>query len=255
MRNRATENWKVFVQLKRMSMTRNESSTDLTELFEYDEFDSSLNSIDQNTTTASNSIDGIPLSVELSEAVSAQQNPNYVKAPEIFLRIDGEANTSTASTTTITTSTANKTENNPIECDRNEIAFAASNFVELQYENEFDDSDDDENDRVVHSERISQFESENEQILFEGNFAKIVFDFFCFVSINVTRTIGWLAELKNDESRFSFVRSNCLHWHSTQLAELWTGEDAKQETKRFSIVVDKAPFWELRPKRWTKSII
>lgn len=175
-----------------MSNLSNESSLDLTDLYEYDEFD--LYENPYNNSPEQQYEDGIPLSVELSESIrlnriSASQetclNSNinltdhqsnaFVKSSEIFLRIDNEAETATATTTTITTSSSKKTDfdcdrktNDSIESSGSDVSLvhiSHDDIVELHYENEFIDPNADECDV---DERHTAFENENEQLLFEG---------------------------------------------------------------------------------------
>lgn len=143
----------------------NEVSPDLLELFEYDEFDSydehTYQAIAAAKETAS---DGIPLSVELSESLhnsqSDEQNSGFVKAPEIFLRIESNIENKTKRSNSLESSDSNivipVANGDDIEC------------FELQYENEFDDQIDETD--IAHSscQPNSCVETEYEQLLFEG---------------------------------------------------------------------------------------
>lgn len=179
--------------MQNTSAMSNSESFDLTDLFEYDEFDSfdaprhtfhSLESVNDDDF-------GVPLSVELSQSIcqnianaSVQSEcttndhdlVDFVKAPEIFLRI-GDAETATGTTTTITTSSTKKTDGSDkktdsIESTGSDVSVAQTNhgdIVELQYENEFSDPNTDEYDvGNLGFERSTQFENDNEQLLFEG---------------------------------------------------------------------------------------
>lgn len=182
-----------------MSNPSFESSPSLTDLFEYDEYDSYENPYAE-IDTSDHHTEGIPLSVELSESLSRRQcndlphtilassastdidtdaNNQFVKAPEIFLRIDNEVPTAAACTTSTNVCTIIKTE-----CDRTADSFESSgsdvsvapaidcDIVELHYENEFFDASGDECDDVGPStsclRSATQFENDNEQLLFEG---------------------------------------------------------------------------------------
>lgn len=181
-----------------MSSPTIESSPSLTDLYEYDEYDSFENPYAE-IDTHENLDEGIPLSVELSESISRQCNDlphtdasspsgadidtdangqHFVKAPEIFLRIDNEVTTG-ATSAPIDASTKIKTE-----CDRtggsiessgsdvSDVLAIGCDIVELHYENEFIDANADECDDVDRStagqRSTTQFENDNEQLLFEG---------------------------------------------------------------------------------------
>lgn len=171
-----------------MSNPSIESSPSLTDLFEYDEYDSYESAYDNEIADAKDQLNGgVPLSVELSESIHRQcddavstssgrdANDSFVKAPEIFLRFDGDASGATSATTD--TNSESKTE-----CDRPDGSFESGgsdgpvgcDIVELHYENEFADASADECDAsgltTSQSRAISQFENENEQFLFEGRY-------------------------------------------------------------------------------------
>lgn len=169
-----------------------ESSSSLTDLFEYDEYDSYENPYAE-IDTREHLDDGIPLSVELFESLNRQcndsphknassaadidtdANNDFVRAPEIFLRIDNDvAMTAAAASASTDASTKIKTE-----CDRSIDASGSDvepatgcDIVELHYENEFIDANAeecDDVDRMLTGQRsMTQFENENEQLLFEG---------------------------------------------------------------------------------------
>lgn len=184
-----------------MSNPSIESSPSLTDLFEYDEYDSFENpyaEIDRREPY----VDGIPLSVELSEsllcrrqcdesvsheialspgtaAIDTDANDHFVRAPEIFLRIDNNNDV-----VPVTTS-ANRIDGAKIKTERDRAtgssessgsdasvvpATDASDIVELHYENEFIDANADECDdtELMRRRSTTQFENDNEQLLFEG---------------------------------------------------------------------------------------
>lgn len=179
-----------------------ESSPSLTDLFEYDEYDSYESSYAE-IDTGENLEEGIPLSVELSESIgrhcddvphkittttaaatAAASNDTdasnqFVRAPEIFLRIDNDVvHASTASAST-DVSTEIKTECNrsggsteSSGSDLSEVRATGCGIVELQYENEFIDANADDCDdgaQMSSCQRsMAQFENDNEQLLFEG---------------------------------------------------------------------------------------
>lgn len=171
----------------------NDESTDLAELFEYDEFDSydsqTYPTIDE-IQSACGINSGVPLSVELSQCLStsidcssSSNHDSFVKAPEIFLRID-PTNNSGAGDATNEAKTVNSLESTqPIDAEQtksidsidscNDVKLSTNRdqCIELQYEDEFIDSNDDENDydsTNVAYERRNSIESDYEQLLFEG---------------------------------------------------------------------------------------
>lgn len=168
----------------------NDETTDLTELFEYDEFDS----YDSQTYPTIDAIhaacggnSGVPLSVELSQCLnkSTEQstsntslaNDNFVKAPEIFLRIDG--NNSGGGITSVHGNLAqpqiHDEQSNSIDSidscrDVLNPSIDRDQCYELQYEDEFIDSNDEnecDSSNVVY-ERRNSIESDYEQLLLEG---------------------------------------------------------------------------------------
>lgn len=164
-------------------MTTNEVSPDLLELYEYDEFDSYEEHLNQAIVAAKETAsDGVPLSVELSESLHSNQSVNeerntdasevlFEKAPEIFLRI-GAPETETECE--IKLKLQSEGHNVSVESiDNNDVLLVtdgADECIELQYENEFEDSTDDVDCNVAHSSNRpkSFIEDEYEQLLFEG---------------------------------------------------------------------------------------
>lgn len=175
-----------------------ESSTSLTDLFEYDEYDSYESSYAE-IDTLENLDEGIPLSVELSESISRQcddrshkittstavadidtdANNQFVRAPEIFLRIDNDVVNASQASAITDASTEIKTECNgsggsteSSGSDVSEVRATGCDIVELHYENEFIDANADECDdggQMSSCQRsMTQFENDNEQLLFEG---------------------------------------------------------------------------------------
>ncbi|XP_055302856.1 trafficking kinesin-binding protein milt isoform X2 [Sitodiplosis mosellana] len=164
-----------------------EEATDLMDLFEYDEFDSYDDHTYQliaesNCSTAS----GIPLSVELSESLSKNQTPVseqpsicFVKAPEIFLRIDASGSRiSTNSESSSENSGSHKNANKLKNCEKsNSLESIESNdvvlltnrdeCVELQYENEFVSPNDEPDCVQSPPKRHNSIENDYEELLFE----------------------------------------------------------------------------------------
>lgn len=158
-----------------------EISPDLLELFEFDEFDS----FDEHLYQVANQPvePGVPLSVELSESLSksnsqelsdAQKSPDaFVKAPEIFLRIENNsANEASSSSSSSKKLSIDKKSNSLESTDSNDAQSLANRdeCVELQYENEFSDSNEENDCDVVDSAFNPQIDidSDYEQLLFEG---------------------------------------------------------------------------------------
>lgn len=156
----------------------NVNSLDFADLLEYDEFDvydETLSTLvsqrsccdDQLCCDSITKIEGVPLSVELSQAIAgpSQQcfnalptsslvvadDETFIKAPELFLRFG--MNSSNSVDDFVDTPT-----NQPNDC------------VELQYENEFDEDEVDDSLRFIESSKSyhSVTENENEQLLLEG---------------------------------------------------------------------------------------
>lgn len=170
-----------------------ESSPSLTDLFEYDEYDSYENPYTE-IDTREHLDDGIPLSVELFESLSRQcdvlphknasssaadidtdANNHFVRAPEIFLRIDNDVVVTTATDANTKIKTEFDRIGHSIDSNGSDVSVVPTtgcDTVELHYENEFIDANADECndvDRTVMGRRsTAQFENENEQLLFEG---------------------------------------------------------------------------------------
>lgn len=194
-----------------------EISPDLLELFEYDEFDSYQEHLYQ---VANNPIveTGVPLSVELSESLSRSSinkclddvaktpsplqpiNNAFVKAPEIFLRIETSHNNSSknganvdanASCSSSRKLSLGQKSNSLESTDSNDLLSLINRnddgCVELQYENEFIDSTEDENDCDLVDTGFSTLptcvDSDYEQLLFEGILSETLNNLFTFVSI------------------------------------------------------------------------
>lgn len=147
------------------------SAVDFSDLLEYDEFEAyDAFQMPQNSDEAVT--DNVPLSVELAQSIQNNRrnsdSDNFVKAPELFLRIDG-----------VVKSPPESLAETPIrEC------------VELQYENEFDEYED--NNGLHYPECSTSFhtiENDNEQLLLEGMSLKIFQIMFllfpCFFTINL----------------------------------------------------------------------
>lgn len=166
----------------------NDETTDLAELFEYDEFDSydsqTYPTIDAiNNACGGNS--GVPLSVELSQCLqkSTEQstsntpsaNDNFVKAPEIFLRFDGNNSGIASVHGNLAQPQIHDEQSNSIDSidscrDVLNPSIDRDQCYELQYEDEFIDSNDEnecDSSNVVY-ERRNSIESDYEQLLLEG---------------------------------------------------------------------------------------
>lgn len=129
------------------------SAVDFSDLLEYDEFEA-YDAFEMPQTAEEVVSDNVPLSVELAQSIennsrtrTESDSDSFVKAPELFLRIDG-----------VVKSQPESLAETPIrEC------------AELQYENEFDDYE--ENDGMQYPESSTSFhtiENDNEQLLMEG---------------------------------------------------------------------------------------
>lgn len=152
----------------------NVNSLDFADLLEYDEFDVYDDALSQRSISDSiTQIEGVPLSVELSQSINAIAGPSqqcfkalpapslvvaedegFVKAPELFLRFGISSSQSVDDFVDTPT-------NQPNDC------------VELQYENEFDeDEDEGADDFLRFNESTKSYhsvtENENEQLLLEG---------------------------------------------------------------------------------------
>lgn len=168
-----------------------EESADLMDLFEYDEFDSyddhTYHLITENSCSTENSV---PLSVEISESLSENPTPvseqpcnDFVKAPEIFLRIDSRISTTgiriESSSENSGSGGSHKNANSPENCEKsNSLESNESNdvvllpnqeCVELQYENEFVGPYEEEPDCIISAlNRHNSIEKDYEDLLFEG---------------------------------------------------------------------------------------
>lgn len=176
-----------------------EDITELGELFEYDEFDSYDEHAYQTIITNNISNEGgVPLSVELSESLSKSQTPEseqtsdgFIKAPEIFLRIDASAidGTSTSKSSSDvsginasleTNKSKRRVESNSLDStERSDGLLAPINLdecAELQYENEFGPSDENDCEYVQSTyKQPNTIDDDYEELLFEG----INFEHFC----------------------------------------------------------------------------
>lgn len=161
------------------------TSLDITDLLEYDEFQTYDEPLSSTTNGSSLQIpDAVPLSEELAEAVAAQaseqhQSDDFSKSAPLFLRLedsDGIASVSNRATT----STAAR-QDSADEIDDAAAGFPLGAGIELQYENEFDENNGDGSEdgfghfggtmmRSYHS----MAENENEQLLMEGSSGRIV---------------------------------------------------------------------------------
>lgn len=122
------------------------SSVDFSDLLEYDEFEA-YDAFQMPEGTENLDSDNVPLSVELAQSVQSNtKSDNFVKAAELFLRIDGGVKSQPESLT-----------QTPIR-----------DCVELQYENEFDDEESDGMQYPECSTALHSIENDNEQLLLEG---------------------------------------------------------------------------------------
>lgn len=151
------------------------SFEEVSDLFEFDDFDC----YDENTyrtilTTNRLVEEGVPLSIELSETLNRNQNTvnehsdssDFVKASEIFLRLETsgtETSKSLAEVNTIETTDSLISASNQEEC------------IELQYENEFIGPNDEPDLDFLRTarDRTNSIYNDYEELLFEGtNFEK-----------------------------------------------------------------------------------
>lgn len=169
-----------------MSGLQKNKSLDLADLLEYDEFDSFEAA--REIPSPDNEI-GVPLSVELSDSMCQISGPTtapsqtpfdggstedgFVKSAEIFLRLDNDGDSGTTTTITMASGSLNSKQSldstgggpssgqfSSIDCD-----------IELQYENEFFDPNNDECNFGTEPSRVhhrSTIENDNEQLLLEG---------------------------------------------------------------------------------------
>lgn len=174
---------------------KHDSAVDFSDLLEYDEFEA-YDAFQMPSSPDDAVSDNVPLSVELAQSVEhasrQSDSETFVKAPELFLRFDG-----------IGKSQPESLAETPIR-----------DFVELQYENEFDEYED--NDELHHPECSTSFrtiENDNEQLLLEGMSVTIYqttteSSFLVFFSINLTSQIGDQSSNTNPLSRLPFYAFN-----------------------------------------------
>lgn len=137
------------------------SSVDFSDLLEYDEFEA----YDAFQMPENVDSDNVPLSVELAQSVQSNSKnctksdcEHFIKAPELFLRIDSVVKSQPESLT-----------QTPIR-----------DCIELQYENEFDDYE--ESNGIQYPESSTSFhtiENDNEQLLMEGMSLTFIYLFPC----------------------------------------------------------------------------
>lgn len=192
-----------------MDDSSNVNSLDFVDLMEYDEFDDyddTLSTLvsqrpfcdNQQCGDSITELEGVPLSIELSHAIAGPsqqcrktlptpslvvaEDEGFVKAPELFLRFG--MNGSNSVDDFVDTPT-----NQPNDC------------VELQYENEFDEDDDNGADdflRFTESTKSyhSVTENENEQLLLEGiEFFYASLSFGEILEINVCLNLFFFANI------------------------------------------------------------
>lgn len=190
-----------------MSISPPELSPDLGELFEFDEIESEGNSsYNANRCEDDDLSEGVPLSVELSESLcrSAAEAvlSGFVRAPEIFLRIDNESTTTSCDDRKTPLDHGGSVDSNG--SDASFVAIAGADAVELQYENEFVDTEISGHDSG-HALRPSQFESDNEQLLYEGKqniFSRISFP-FCLTLLSGARSLHFTRRSVREISAFA----------------------------------------------------
>lgn len=158
-----------------------EEPTDLANLCEYDEYDSY-----QSTSSCNFTECGVPLSVELSESlcksltlVDQQTSDCFVKAPEIFLRFDPTVTSATdfispASKQISENNVSNKLKNSegtiPFDTEAKNNVIICDDCVELQYENEFENPNNDvdgDNAHVIYKPSNS-VDNDYEDLFLEG---------------------------------------------------------------------------------------
>ena len=160
--------------------------TALVDLCEYEECDSHNDKTYQTSTTNDSTDYGVPLSVELSESLSKSQTPTnkqtsncFVKASEIFLRIDS---TITPTSDFISNGSSQSNENNEpnelenseetivFECKEKKNVIIRNDCVELQYENEFEDPNDevDDGSSQVICKHNNSLDNDYEELFSEG---------------------------------------------------------------------------------------
>lgn len=156
-----------------------EATADLADLCEYDEYEDSDSYNVKTYQTASSAEEeyGIPLSVELSESLGEcrtldnKQTPDcFVKSSEIFLRFDSN-DTICGDSNEKNNDASNRNEGIiPVESkDYNDVVIRRD-CVEVQYENEFDNSNDElltTNAQIIH-EGNNSLDNDYEELLLEG---------------------------------------------------------------------------------------
>lgn len=180
-------------------------STDLMDLFEYDDFECDDHTYQQIAKNKCSTESGVPLSVELSESLSKSQTPvtgqpsGFVKAQEIFLRFDASGTGISKITETISESSSDNSDShknepkklqncgklNSLESNESNDVILITNgddCVELQYENEFIDPNEPDCELPQSaSKRHNSIDNDYEELLFEGNFNPTsVSSFTCF---------------------------------------------------------------------------
>lgn len=133
-------------------LSKPNSTVDFSDLLEYDEFEAYDAFQMPSHQTDEADPDNVPLSVELEQSLATtnrkSESDNFIKAPELFLRID-----------------ANNVKSQPESLADTPIR----ECVELQYENEFDEYEaNDGTDRGECSTSYRTVENDNEQLLLEG---------------------------------------------------------------------------------------
>lgn len=135
-------------------LSKPSSTVDFSDLLEYDEFEA-YDAFQMPQQADDIESDNVPLSVELAQSIenkdAQSESDKFVKAPELFLRIDGNVRSQPESLA-----------DTPIlEC------------VELQYENEFDEYEQSDygSSRPECSTSYHNVENDNEQLLLEGIFS------------------------------------------------------------------------------------
>lgn len=152
-----------------------DDGAELMDLFEYDEFDSYDEYAYQTANQQDDSVEcGVPLSVELSESLSKNDNAEseqdascFVRSAEIFLRIDGEG--TSANNRAIQDQSSNNAQPNSLESNgSDDVILVGNDCVELQYENEFIESNDEAEFLPTNRCRSNSLSNDYEELLFEG---------------------------------------------------------------------------------------
>lgn len=159
-----------------------EETADSTDHCEYDEYDSYNEKTYQTTSSSSFTEYGVPLSVELSESLRASQTPVnkqtsncFVKASEIFLRFDSSITPGTdclpeASAGSSEKKLEHSEESIFLNSKENNDVNICDDCVELQYENEFEDTNnkvDDSNGQIIYK-RNNSLDNDYEDLFLEG---------------------------------------------------------------------------------------